>query len=158
MQPGLRAPRCRPAILLLALFVGGCSVLPPWRSFFGGTCDMSVRVAPGINQNSPVPVEILLVYDAALLKKVSAMSAQEWFAGRQQFLRDNPPGKGYGDWFWEWIPGQAVADQSLPYHPLIKGGVIFAGYFSPGDHRFQFLPFGDLSIELQATDFTATGP
>ena len=158
MQLGPRSFRYRPAILLLAFFLGACAKLPPWRSFFGGTCDVSVRVAPGINQNSPVPVEILLIYDAALLKKVSGMSAQAWFAGREQFLRDNPPGKGYEDWFWEWIPGQAVTDQSLSYRPLIQGGVIFAGYFSPGDHRFQFLPFRDLTIELQATDLAVSTP
>lgn len=158
MEPRARSGRWRPAILLLVLLLGACAKLPPWRSFFGGTCAVTVRVDPGINQNSPVPVEILLVYDAALLKKVSGMSAQDWFTGREQFLRDNPPGKGYEDWYWQWIPGQQVPDQYLSYRPLIQGGVIFAGYYSPGMHRFQFLPFRDLAMELQATDLKVAPP
>jgi type VI secretion system protein len=139
---------------LLAGLLTGCSRIPPWRSFFGGDCRVEVSVGDGINQNSPVAVELLLVYDQALLKQLSAMKAQDWFQQRDQFLRDHPPGDDYMNWFWVWVPGQPVPRQEVSYEPLIKGGIVFAGYFSNGDHRASFQPFRDIALDLKATDFT----
>ncbi|HXU46727.1 MAG TPA: hypothetical protein VN783_14465 [Thermoanaerobaculia bacterium] len=151
--------RCLPVVwvglaLALAMGLGGCSKLPPWRSFFGGRFHLDVSVGQGINQNSPVPVEVLIVYDGALWKSISTMSASAWFAGRTQFLLDHPAGSGYQNQMWQWVPGQTVPPQRLEYRPGVNGAVVFAGYFSPGDHRAIFLPFRDYALTLGLTDFT----
>ena len=51
------------ALLALSLLIlaAGCTKLPRPRSFFGGDFRLNVTVQAGINQNSPVPVEVLLV-------------------------------------------------------------------------------------------------
>jgi len=138
----------------LALPLAGCAKLLPFRAFFGGTMKVAVSVPPSINQNSPVPVEVLLVYDASLLGQLNAMTATQWFAQREQFMKTRPPGQGYQSTFWVWVPGQSVAEQAISYHPLVRGGIVFAGYFSPGDHRIDILPFRDIAISLGARDFT----
>jgi hypothetical protein len=142
------------AALALALPLAGCAKLLPFRAFFGGTMKVAVSVPPSINQNSPVPVEVLLVYDSSLLGQLNAMTATQWFAQREQFMKTRPPGQGYQSTFWVWVPGQSVAEQAISYHPLVRGGIVFAGYFSPGDHRIDILPFRDIAISLGARDFT----
>jgi type VI secretion system protein len=142
------------AALALALALAGCAKLLPFRAFFGGTMNVAVSVPPGINQNSPVPVEVILVYDSSLLGQLNAMTAAQWFAQREQFVKTRPPGQGYQSTLWVWVPGQTVPQQSISYHPLVRGGIVFAGYFSPGDHRIDILPFRDISIALGSRDFT----
>src|SRR5262249_27265742 len=74
-------PRLAPALaalafgLPLALALAGCAKLLPFRAFFGGTMKVAVSVPPSINQNSPVPVEVLIVYDASLLGQLNGMTA-----------------------------------------------------------------------------------
>jgi type VI secretion system protein len=148
-----RSPRLTLA-LALVLPLAGCAKLLPFRAFFGGEMKVAVSVPPGINQNSPVPVEVILVYDSALLGQLNALTAEQWFAQREQFMKTRPPGQGYQSTLWVWVPGQAVREQAISYHPLVHGGIVFAGYFSPGDHRIDILPFRDISIALGARDFT----
>ncbi|HEV7669039.1 MAG TPA: hypothetical protein VGS22_10975 [Thermoanaerobaculia bacterium] len=149
------ASRALLAFSLLMLAVG-CSKLPRTRSFFGGDFTLGVTVEAGINQNSPVPVEVLLVYDSGLYGQLSKMTAQQWFAGRAQFLLDNPPGDGWTSEMRQWVPGETVPKLEFDYSPGINGAILFAGYFSPGAHRAIFQPFNDQLLTLQATDFVLT--
>lgn len=144
------------ALLALSLLIlaAGCTKLPRARSFFGGDFRLHVTVEAGINQNSPVPVEVLLVYDSALYGQLSKMTAQQWFAGRAQFLLDNPPGDGWSSQMWQWVPGETVPTPEIDYRPGINGAILFAGYFSPGAHRAIFQPFRDQILTLRATDFS----
>jgi type VI secretion system protein len=153
LSRALRLSRLALAVSL-ALLLAGCAKLLPFRAFFGGEMKVAVSVPPGINQNSPVPVEVILVYDTALLAQLNALSAEQWFAQREQFVKTRPPGNGYQSQLWVWVPGQSVPQQSISYHPLVRGGIVFAGYFSPGDHRVDILPFRDISIALGRQDFT----
>ncbi len=138
----------------LLILVAGCAKLPRTRSFFGGDFTISVTVEAGINQNSPVPVEVLLVYDSALFGQLSKLTAQQWFAGRAQFLLDNPPGDGWDSQMWQWVPGETVAKPEIDFRPGINGAIVFAGYFSPGAHRAIFQPFHDQILTLHSTDFS----
>lgn len=142
--------------LALALPLAGCAKLLPFRAFFGGEMKIEVSVEKGINQNSPVPVEVILVYDSALLGQLNALTAEQWFAQRDQFMKTRPQGDGYQSQLWVWVPGQAVPLLAVSYHPLVRGGIVFAGYFSPGDHRVDVLPFRDIAIALGRKDFTVT--
>lgn len=144
------------ALLALSLLIlaAGCTKLPRARSFFGGDFRLQVTVEAGINQNSPVPVEVLLVYDSALFGQLSKMTAQQWFAGRAQFLLDNPPGTGWSSQMWQWVPGETVPTPEIDFRPGINGAIVFAGYFSPGAHRAIFQPFRDQILTLHATDFS----
>ena len=75
---------------------------------------MKVQTAPLTNQNNPVAVDVLFVYDRDLLNTLLQMSASDWFAKREQLERDYPQRSGFAVWSWEWVPGQIVLPQTLP--------------------------------------------
>jgi type VI secretion system protein len=122
------------------------------RSLFGGKLPVVVSVAPGINQNSPVAVELVVVYKKPLLERLQSMPASEWFARRDQLLRDFP--RDLEAWGGEWIPGQQVREVELDVRVGAKGGVVFADYFAPGDHRATFEPHEPIRLLLEADGFT----
>lgn len=131
-------------------FCLSCSANP--RSFFGGDLKLEVEVAQETNQNSPVAVELLVASDEQVLTAALALSAHDWFVGREQFRRDHP--KGYVSWFWEWVPGQPVPPQKLSFGVGARGGILFADYLSAGKHRLRFDPHQGIRLRLAETDFT----
>jgi type VI secretion system protein len=127
------APTALGPVVIAALLLTSCGLVRGTQRMFGGKLPMEVTVAPEANDNSPVAVDLLLVYDKKALEKLQALSADKWFAGREQYRRDLD-----GDlevFSWEWVPGQQVARQQAPYRPGVKASLVFADYFSPGDHR-----------------------
>src|SRR3954454_20267783 len=58
-------------------------------------------IAPLANQNSPIPVDLVLVRDKDLLKEVSKLSAADWGQRREQYLRDYPDKKQLIVYRWE---------------------------------------------------------
>ncbi len=115
---------------------------------------MRVSVAPGLNELSPVAVELLVVYDKQLLATLEAMTAQQWFQQRQQLLQQYETTGKLDNHKWEWVPGQVVPQQVRSYDVGVRGGVLFANYFSPGDHRATVDPFDPFLLSLGPTSFT----
>ena len=120
--------------------VAGCGLGVRARALVGNTIAVKVQVAALANQNSPVAVDVLFVYDRDLLNTVLQMSANDWFAKREQLARDYPQQSGFTVWSWEWVPGQTVQPQALPLQPKARAGVIFARYRFSGEHRARFDP------------------
>jgi hypothetical protein len=69
---------------------------------------MQVRVAPDANQDRPIPVDVVFVWDADVDAAVAELPARDWFQQKAQFLRDDPEGQTLAVHEWEWVPGQAV--------------------------------------------------
>src|SRR5581483_4469768 len=103
-----------------------------------------------------VAVDILLVFDDELLKELQKMPARDWFSRRDQIKRDYPDGRGFESWEYEWVPGQDVPELVLPYRVATKGGVIFANYLTPGDHRGRWDGRENIQISLLEKNFTVT--
>jgi len=123
---------------------------------------MCVRtdIVPAANSNQPVAVDLLLVGDKALLKKLAALSAADWFDQRAQFLRDYPDEKDLHVYQHEWVPGQSIPCMnvpgvagSLPIVSKSKAVLVFANYFTKGDHRAQIKKAQSLVIHLMEDDF-----
>lgn len=142
--------------LVSAFLLSSCGMVQRTKSLFGGTLPIQVTVAPDVNENSPVAVELVVVTNKKLLDKLLEKSAQDWFAGREQFKRDFP--KGYQSWFWEWVPGQDVAPVSVSIPSGAKAGVLFADYYSPGQHRARIDPRKPLRILFGEKNFTIEEP
>ncbi len=86
-------------LLLLAcvlLPLGGCGsmnamsnlMFPPgvkldWDS-------VSLYIDPAANRDFPLAVDVVLVSDEALARKLAAMKAQEWFAARDSLRKSHP--------------------------------------------------------------------
>jgi hypothetical protein len=146
--------RCVPAILLLLLLelLASCSLGVRSRSLTGGKLRVEVRAAETANQNQPVAMDVLLIYNKRLLQELLKMSASDWFDKRDQIKRDDPKGKALRVWSWEWVPGQHALVE-LPLQAKARTGIIFARYFSRGEHRARIDPHTSIIVELLDKDF-----
>lgn len=142
-------------LLPFLILIAGCGL--PKRITYDTTRHesklfLNVNLSANANQNNPVALDLVLVDDKALLKQLSAMPASQWFQQKAQVERDHP---GLAQWkSWEWVPGQVVPPITIPINPKVKGGIIFAQYFTSGAHRAAVKTQGHLQINFQANDFT----
>jgi hypothetical protein len=109
-------------------------------------------VVPTANQNQPVAVDVLLIRDKDLIKKVMTMSAGDWFEKRAQVMRDYPDSKDLVVYHREWVPGQIVPCSSLILKPKPKATILFANYFGKGDHRARLINGKSAAIHLTEDD------
>lgn len=138
----------------LLLLASSCGLPNRVRSMFGGQLPIQVTISPDANEDSPLAVELIVVYENKIVDKLLEKKARDWFAGREQFLRD------YDDevdsWKWEWIPGQEVQPIELTYGVGAKRVILFADYLTPGEHRANIDPqrpfrliLGQSELELE---------
>ena len=144
-------------LLISVLLSAGCGlpgrVATRTRALTGGKLDVAFTVAPQANQNTPVAVSMLLVYDGKLLEQLKTMPASQWFEKRAQ-IRENFPGNtGFESWDWEWVPGQIIHPRELPLRASAKAGIVFANYLKPGEHRAVFKPNKAVKINLREEGF-----
>jgi len=139
--------------LLVTLALAGCGTT---RSFFGGDMTAKVLTEAGINQNSPVQVELLVVYDNLLLQQASSLTAQAWFAQRAGILRNYTNDEAYRSRYWELVPGQPLFTEEISFDVGVRAVLVFANYSTPGDHRFRMDPHEDLLIHLEGDDLCVT--
>jgi type VI secretion system protein len=155
--PGRLAIALLPLLPLLLLGTLGCGANK--RSFFGGDVTVKVYADPEINENSPVAVEMIVVYDKALLETLLAKTAGEWFRDREQVFKDHPGEKDLISLKrWEVVPGQSLQADDVSFGTGARGGIVFADYFSEGAHRARFEPHQSLMIHLQDKDLALKQP
>ena len=107
---------------------------------------MQVRISERANQNHPIALDLLVVYDDETLAMVMAMTGKDWFARREQMKRDH---QGKLDvWSWEWVPGQVVSLQAVPVSTQQGKGFIFTDYLGAGEHRYKIDPHQNITIRL----------
>jgi type VI secretion system protein len=119
-------------VLAVVVFLASCSTGRKVRSAFGGQLPIDVTVADAANDNSPIAVDILVVYDARLVDKLVEMPASEWFSKKQQFIADHPRVVLQS---WEWVPGQRIEPFKVRYGSGARNVVLFADYRTEGPHR-----------------------
>lgn len=117
-----------------------------------GQLSLQVAVSSGVNQNSPVAVDVLLIRDKSFLKTAQGLSANDWFLKKAQFERQFP--KGMEVKSWEWVPGQSVAPISFVVPVDTQGAMIFANYASAGPHSAPLPMSGKVALFLDDDDFT----
>src|SRR5438132_1027852 len=115
---------------------------------------IKVEISPQANDNNPVAFDLVLVTDKDLLKELMKISASEWFENRSQYRRDYPEETGLPAGSWEWVPGQVVVLEPITVEREIVGGVAFANYVSPGEHRAAINPRKSFAVNLGAEEFT----
>ena|SRR6476661_2636130 len=138
--------------ICLSLLLGALGCGTGSRSLFGGDVAVRLDADPKINQDSPVPVELVVVYDKDLLAKLAGMTARDWFQNREQTRKDHPGEDDFVSIAWEIVPGQSMPPQTLSFASGARGGLVFADYFSDGAHRARVDPHQNLRIHLQAED------
>src|SRR5262249_5737101 len=137
----------------LLLGAVGCGTT---RSLFGGELAAAIYTDPAVNQNSPVQVELLVIYDDRLLQQVLSLTAQQWFAQREQIERDYSAKKSLVSQYWELVPGQPAIQETLSFEVGARAAVVFANYASAGAHRLRLDPHQDVVIHLGDSDLSSS--
>jgi type VI secretion system protein len=133
--------------LLAAVFLGLASGCRKARII----C-LRTEVVFAANQNQPVAVDVLMVRDKDLIKKLMSMPASDWFEKRAQIMRDYPDPKELVVFHREWVPGQIVPCSSLALKPMPRATILFAHYFGKGDHRARLINGKSAAIHLGEED------
>ena len=142
---------CALCLALLAAAGMGCgSSMRPLRLL------VEVQVAPQSNQNSPIPVTLVAVYDPKLYERFSQMSAKQWYEQRDQLRRDHPGGDAFIEWEWEFVPGFTPPPTVVEIRGRAVGAFVFAKYRSEGMHRVRLGPHQRIRINLQEDDVTVS--
>jgi type VI secretion system protein len=108
---------------------------------------VAFSVDPEVNQRSPVPVELVVVYDNEVLPILLELTARQWFLSRQQLLLDHP--RAIRSQLWELVPGQQLPMQRLPVpRDGAVAAFVYADYLTAGPHRVRVDPYARILLRL----------
>ncbi|HEX8721891.1 MAG TPA: hypothetical protein VF736_14750 [Pyrinomonadaceae bacterium] len=109
------------------------------------------------NHGSPVKLDILLVSDKELVKKLQEMSAFDWFKKRSQITRSQSKKGALWVSSWELVPGQVIRLEDVRVPPQVETAIVFANYpkdeDDPDDYRAVLDPRKDVRITLGVSKF-----
>lgn len=132
----------RSRLLLLGAMLG-LAACGPNIAFRGVTLDVDQEA----NELSPVPTEVVFVFNAALVDQLGALTAEDWFRQRDQIRNDFP--SGYRSLYWELVPGQRL---DVDPAPIARSGAravfLFARYTTAGAHRLRLDPVRVADVHL----------
>ncbi len=135
----------------LSLLLASCGAVEMVKSVFVPSIprvelgDINIFTDTGANLNTALEIEIVLVQDPDVLKKISELTAAKWFEQRED-IRNTYPG-GFESFKWELSPGQDVrlgGDRLKDKRAFAV--VVFANYLTPGEHRARIDNFQDGAI------------
>lgn len=116
---------------------------------------VSFKVASDMNNNAPVAVHVLVVYNPDILEKLSKLPADKYFEQQVQLRKDFAENVDF--FTWELVPNQNLSDQEItPTRVSGLAAIVFARYSSPGDHRATLGEERHILIDLQKKDFSVT--
>jgi type VI secretion system protein len=148
------AVRC--AWLAAACLLAGCSmfggvkaVKPDWKT-------LHVVTAPDANNNSPLAIDVVLITERVLVDAVSALTAAQYFAARDDMCRSQPGALVVQS--LELAPGQSFEIDPKPFRAK-KGwaALMFVNYGTPGAHRYRLqLDSSGYLLQLNAQDALLT--
>lgn len=139
------------AALATALTAASCA-LPAHHA----RVSVSLNIAADANVRRPIPVDLVFVWDDALVAQLEAMTAGDWFGKKAALLQGDPTGKVLTVCGWEWVPGQDVSpvDLMVPASARrwVRAVYVFANYRSAGAHRARLEPGRAASLDLGRDD------
>jgi type VI secretion system protein len=113
---------------------------------------IQVNVADGANQNSPIPVDFVMIADKKLLQEVAKLSAKDWFERRVQIQRDFGPKAQVVS--WEWVPGEHSGPVAIDVPGKTIAAFLFAQYLNAGEHRAAVNVKWPVAVNLGAEEFS----
>lgn len=127
-------------IVVGALFMHGCSSFfsaANWGRLLSNQSalqELSIIAAEDVNDGYPVALDIVFVKEQPVYDALANLRATEWFAGKQDYLRQYQ--KKMAVMSWEVVPGQQFSKVILPDESHAAGwALVFADY--PGARNFR---------------------
>lgn len=104
------------------------------------------------NKKSATAIDLLIVYDPALLEVLLKMEAKDYYVAAKQLKQDYPT---LADILhWELTPGQVVKNYPINLRSDAPQGVVmFADYYAPGPHRVRVGSSKVIHVHFRENDF-----
>ena len=117
--------------------------------------EVTIGVGREANENSPIAVDIVLIFNEGLVKKVSELTSSDWFKSKNYVLKTFPQDLVVKS--WELAPGDSLQIPSSFFgNERVFSVIAFADYFSAGEHRVKIDHLkGGIVLEFNADDFSA---
>jgi type VI secretion system protein len=146
-----------PLLIPVLAFMTACSVLKPVRTaaHLNSHLLLSVNIDQNLNQDTPLAVDVIAVSNKNTAKDISSLTSRKWFATRTALERMHP--SDLHVYSWEWIPGQQVADLTIPKTEVAAGLFLFADYSSSGSHTAVLPKTGNITVTFGQDDFSLPG-
>jgi type VI secretion system protein len=124
-------------VALLSIGLTSCAiskkVTQPVAGTGQGKFTMQVTVVPGANNDSPIAVDLVMIFDKKLVKQIEAMPTKDWFDRRMQIARDFERKLDIAS--WEWVPGTQTGPIAIGIKQKVYGAFIFANYQNGTENR-----------------------
>ncbi len=157
LRPGA-GPRPAAAFLLLAVCAGlllsACGGYRFVQSLGGRQVHISVVNTERANLNNPVALDFLLVFNEKTETEAGKLTARQWFDKKAQFKRDHIVNVDYLLYEYEFVPGDPVPVIDIPFTVSGRSLLVYADYYTPGEHRVRVDPQKDATITLKERGFT----
>ena len=115
---------------------------------------VTLEAEQGANEDAPIPVTVLVIYQETAFSDLSRLTAAEWFEQAEQRKRDNPEGASFDLITREILPGQRIDEQVIELTGEDAQGLVYAGYNTAGSHRARFNPRKRILVVLGVDDVT----
>ena len=145
-------------VMIVMLTLSGCSSVKDYVMPAGVKLDwesVTVSVAAGANRDYPLAIDVVLVNDEALEKRLLAMSAREWFSARNGLRKTYPDALSVDS--LELAPGESLTLPGKRWSGRrVTAALVFADYLVAGPHlaRIDSLR-GRVQLAFGANEFTA---
>ena len=110
-------------------------------------------MAPDVNDNWPVPVELVRVKDADLVSELLRIETGTWFSGRRTAFRSSYPDAIID--LWEMVPGTMAGPFEVEVDDDVEG-VLFCGLRSPPP-PLRFDRDGEVVVKIEVEGCRLTG-
>lgn len=114
--------------------------------------DITIKADEDANNNSATKVDVVVAYDEHVFVDLMSMNAYNYYKRLVQLKSDYP--NVVEIFSYEVIPGSALVSQPIRLtgdSPI--GAVVFANYYSNGDHRVRVGRGTHIYVHLRNTDF-----
>ena len=145
-------------LMFVMLMLTGCSTVKDYVMPAGVKLDwesVTLSVAAGANRDYPLAIDVVLVNDEALEKRLLAMSARDWFSARTGLRKTYPDVLSVDS--LELAPGESLTLPGKRWSGRrVTAALVFADYLVAGPHlaRIDSLR-GRVQLTFGANEFTA---
>jgi hypothetical protein len=155
----INAGRVRNALvcLLLAAVCCGllsCSLGVLSRKLIRQKVNVSIFTDERANLGNPIAVDILLLFNEEAESKLMELTARQWVEYKKQFTLDYREDLDYLMWEFEPVPGVDITDVELPLTVTGEAFIVFANYYTAGEHRVRIAPRRSFVIRLHEREFS----